>query len=132
MPTSKNPYERANLDHTVVDHEDRVRKLERIRDACGPWYNVGDPDAPAFENGWHNSGGGLVVARYRKLYPCGMEIQASITGGAYGTVAWTFPDAGEGWRPDSEIRLVGCDDLFEVIIFRILADGSVIPEQAAP
>jgi hypothetical protein len=113
--------QQSSIAAALLDHVKRIRILERL--ACGQWIYVGDPGAPAFQNSFANSGGGLVPMRFRKLYGCGIEIEGSVTGGAVGDVVFTLPAA---YAPDFELRLAASDDTGGFVVFRVLANGDVI------
>jgi hypothetical protein len=120
MPT-KTPYMRAGPDSTLIDHDDRIKNLERMRHES--WHYVGEVDEPSFQNSWTNAGGTLAPLRFRRLVAGGVEIQGSVTGGTPGTLVFTLPTY---YRPDHELRLAASDDAGDFLVFRVLADGSVI------
>lgn len=97
----------------------------RLRNrSSGPWHSIGDPGEPAFQNGWTNAGGTAVVARFRWSLNGGTDLQASMTGGTHGTVAFTLPPA---YRPDADIKAPASDDDGNYIVLQVKANGDVIP-----
>ncbi|MGI9302060.1 MAG: hypothetical protein ACR2RB_05040 [Gammaproteobacteria bacterium] len=86
---------------------------------------VGDPGAPAFENGWSNLSGAFTSARFRK-YPDGFTIIAGLVTG--GPVSQTLPifTLPEGYRPLGRVVVPSvAQNAFAEL--RIQEDGKVIP-----
>jgi hypothetical protein len=114
-----------NLGPVLQEHVKRIRILERL--ACGPWIYVGDPGAPAFQNGFSNQGGGKVPMRFRRNYGCGSTIQGRVTGGARGDVVFTLPPA---YAPDYELTLDSSDNADAFVVLHIFPSGDVVFGQA--
>lgn len=92
------------------------------------WIYVGELDAPLFQNGWGNVGGTKAPLRFRYLpskdhdsqLP-GIEIQGSITGGAFGTTIFTLPIT-----YDFDVHLPATDDAGAFEVFTVKQNGDVM------
>ena len=92
------------------------------------WVYVDDDGAPAFQNGWGNSGGTYVPMRYRFLpgkdsesdQPS-VEIQGSATGGNPGTVIFTLPIT-----LDYDLHLSASSDGGSFVVLTVQQSGDVV------
>lgn len=65
----------------------------------GQWINVGDPGAPAFQNGWTNYGAGYVPTRFMRKSGI-VYVQMTAKAGTVSVAIFTLPP---GYRPSSTI-----------------------------
>jgi hypothetical protein len=108
------------------DHERIWLALSERPGMHGPWQYPGTDDAPPFENGV--AADADTPIRYRWLLKGGIELQGAANIPTYGLVAWTMPDS-PLYRPDRELRIDGSESATApvFVVWRVLADGSVIP-----
>lgn len=110
--------DRPSLDAAAGSLTRRARVLERTP---GQWIYVGDedvPEAPAFQNGWANSGSGFVPMRFKIDKTREVVVEGAVEGGS-GTI-FTLPLA---YRPDFSIRF-SCPDGLDV---QVDPNGDVTP-----
>lgn len=129
---SANPFSGVKSERRALrNHALRIRNLERrpLPTWVADWVYVGaGGGAPAFQNGWANSGGSYVPMRYRVLpykdeasdQP-GLEIQGSVTGGTPGTAIFTLP-----FTVDYDLHLAASDDAGAFVVFTVQQSGDVV------
>lgn len=66
------------------------------------WIEIGESNAPAFENSWANVGGSYETAAFYRDPFGRVHIKGAVDTGTSGTTAFTLP---EGYRPAATLRL---------------------------
>lgn len=131
------PHRPGDADRSLGEVFARTRDLERTSSGIFIYVGSGLPlpdgpdlsgnvNAPPFQNGWANQGGGKQALRFRWVVGGGIDLQGACSGGALTTVVFTLPNHPLYLPDDGEIPVIVSDNFGNPLVLRIQPSGDVI------